>query len=407
MLLIANSVFVIVTSYWFLLKKLRLDVANMELNLYLQMIRRGWWLIALTALIALTTSLGITFLQTPQYEVVARFIITPGALGDSSPSTVLSGLNTINNTSVMTTYAEVMTSNRIYTDTLAFLQLQPSALEKYTYDSVVLPNSSILELTVKGPNPQVAADIANAIGHQTINFTRRLNQVINLDFLDLAEPSVIPYSPKPLQNAGLAIILGLMGGAALVIVRDQLRVSLETFRQRINLDNETGVYTKKYFSRLVEDELAQHPEDVLSIGIVELNGLRDITDTFPLAALQRILQRVTESLRKELRGNDIIGRWNEISFIVMLPNTPGMAANRIFERIFQALSEAVNLDQFNMVVKLDAHIGGAEYGNHITANELFEKTNSALEQARRDKEVPVYVWEMKSPFWGQKKPDSM
>jgi len=280
-------------------------------------------------------------------------------------------------------------------------------LDKYTYESVVLPGSSVLELTVKGPDPQMAADIANAIGNQTINFTRHLNQVINLDFLDQAEPSAIPYSPKPLQNAGLAIALGLVGGIGLVVVSDQLRVSLETFRQRVNFDNETGVYTKKYFSRLVEDELAQRPEDVLSIGIVELNGLRDIADTFPLAALQRILQRVTESLRKELRGNDIIGRWNEISFIVMLPNTPGMAANRIFERIFQSLSEAINLDQFNMVVKLDAHIGGAEYGNHITVQELFEKTNSALEQARRDKEVPVYVWEMKSPFWGQKKPDSM
>jgi diguanylate cyclase (GGDEF)-like protein len=379
----------------------------MELNLYLQMLRRGWWLVALTTLIALTTTLGISFLVTPQYEVVARFIITPNALGESNPDAVLSGLNTINNSSVMTTYAEIMNSNRIYSDTLAFLQLQSSALEKYTYESVVLPDSSVLELTVKGPDPQLAADIANAIGQQTINFTRHLNQVINLDFLDLAEPSSIPYSPNPLQNAGLAIVLGLAGGVVLVIVRDQLRASLETFRQRINLDNETGVYTKKYFSRLVEDELAQHPNDLLSIGIVELNGLRDITDTFPIAALQRILQRVTGSLRKELRGNDIIGRWNEISFIVMLPNTPGVAANRIFERIFQALSEAVNLDQFNMVVKLDAHIGGAEYGNHITANELFEKSNSALDQARRDNEVPVYVWEMKSPFWGQKKPDSM
>ena len=95
MLLIANSVFVIVTSYWFLLKKLRLDVANMELNLYLQMIRRGWWLVVLTALIALTVSLGASFLMTPQYEVVARFIITPGAVGDSSPQTILNGLNTI------------------------------------------------------------------------------------------------------------------------------------------------------------------------------------------------------------------------------------------------------------------------------------------------------------------------
>ena len=311
----------------------------MELNLYLQMIRRGWWLVALTALIALTTSLGASFLVTPQYEVVARFIITPGAIGESSPQTILNGLNTINNQSVMETYAEVMNSDRIYNDSLAFLQLQPEDLKDYSYESAVLPSSSILELSVKGPDPQLAADIANAVGYQTINFTRRLNQVINLDFLDLATPSTVPYSPQPLRNAALATVLGLIGGLVLVIVREQLRASLETFRQRVHLDNETGVYTKKYFSRLVEDELARHPDDVLSIGIVELGGLRDIFDTFPLAALQRILQRVTESLRKELRGNDIIGRWNEISFIVMLPNTPGMAANRIFERIYQVLSD--------------------------------------------------------------------
>ena len=89
----------------------------------------------------------------------------------------------------------------------------------------------------------------------------------------------------------------------------------------------------------------------------------------------------------------------------MLPNTPGIAANRIFERIYQALSEAVKLDQFNMVVNLDSHIGGAEYGNQITAQELFEKSNNALEQARRDNEIPIYVWEMKSPFWAQKRLD--
>ncbi len=377
----------------------------MELNLYLQMIRRGWWLVALTILIALTTALGISFLVTPQYEVVARFIITPGAIGEATPQTSLNALNTINNQSVMETYAEVMNSDRIYNDALAFLQVEYSDIKDYTYESVVLPSSSILELTVKGPDPNIAADIANAVGHQTISFTRRLNQVINLDFLDEATPSTIPYSPQPLRNAALAIFLGLFGGLGLVIVREQLRSSLETFRQRLHLDNETGVYTKKHFISLVDDELAIHPDDVLSIGIVELGGLRDLVDTFPIAALQRILQRVTEALRRELRGNDIIGRWSGVSFIIMLPNTPGMAANRIFERIYQVLSEPVKIEQFNMVINLDAHIGGAEYGNQITAEELFEKTNSALEQARRDSEMPIYVWEMKSPFWAQKRLD--
>lgn len=378
----------------------------MELNLYLQMLRRGWWLVVLTTLVALTTSLGISALLTPQYEVVARFIISPGAIEADNPGTVLQGLNTLTNQTIMVTYAEVMNSSRIYNDALVFLQLQPEDFEEYSYESTVFPSSSVLELTVTGPDPQLAANLANAIGYQAIDFTRRLNQVIKLDFLDLAVPSAVPSSPQPLLNAALATILGLSGGLVLVFVRDQLRASIETYRQRIHLDNETGVFTKKYFSRLLEDELAQHPEELLSIGIVELSGLRDIVDTFPIAALQKILQRVTELLRRELRGNDVIGRWNEMSFIIMLPSTPGAASNRIFERIYQVLSEPVNLAQFNMVINLDAHIGGAEYGSYITAQELVEKTTSALDQARRDNDVPVYVWEMKSPFWSQKNLDN-
>ena len=58
-----------------------------------------------------------------------------------------------------------------------------------------------------------------------------------------------------------------------------------------------------------------------------------------------------------------------------------------------------------IVINLDSHIGGAEYGNQITAQELLEKSTSALEQARRDNEIPIYVWEMKSPFWAQKRTD--
>ncbi|MFS8119753.1 MAG: hypothetical protein ACMG55_14880 [Microcoleus sp.] len=60
-------------------------------------------------------------------------------------------MNTINNQSVMETYAEVMNSDRIYNDSLAFLQLQPVDIKDYTYESTALPSSSILELSVKGP----------------------------------------------------------------------------------------------------------------------------------------------------------------------------------------------------------------------------------------------------------------
>ncbi|MBK9209556.1 MAG: hypothetical protein IPL71_15125 [Anaerolineales bacterium] len=41
----------------------------------------------------------------------------------------------------------------------------------YTIDAVVLPESSVLELNVSGTDPQLVADLANAIGYQTILFT--------------------------------------------------------------------------------------------------------------------------------------------------------------------------------------------------------------------------------------------
>ena len=62
-----------------------------------------------------------------------------------------------------------------------------------------------------------------------------------------------------------------------------------------------------------------------------------------LPACSRIVKRVTNLLRKELRGNDIIGRWNEFGFQVMLPNTSALAATRIFERIHQSLSEPLDV----------------------------------------------------------------
>jgi diguanylate cyclase (GGDEF)-like protein len=370
----------------------------MEIRLYLQILRRGWWIIALTTLTALTTALAITYFITPQYETVARFIVMPST-ALASLNDALYGLNTLGSQSVTTTYAEIMNSERIYNDSLSFLGVEPSAVSAYSYETSVVANTSILELKVTGPNPQMAAKYANAIGYQTINFTRQLNQVFNVDFLDMAVASNTPVSPKPLMNAGLALVLGLIVGAGMVILTEQLKLPLEAIRQRFHYDEITGVYKNKYFLQLLDEELAQHPETVLSVGVIELNGIKDLVETIPIVSRQRILHKTANVLQKELRGNDVIGHWNDSSFIVMLPNTAGMAAKSIFDRIFQALSQRVEMEELNMVIKLDPHIGGAEYSSGISTQELFEKVDTALEQARRAHTDPVYVWELKNPFW--------
>ena len=300
---------------------------------------------------------------------------------------------------MITTYMEVMRSNRVYRDALAELDRTPEEMEDYVYEIQVLPNSSVIELSVTGPSPELAAAFANSIGNQAIRFTSLLSEYYRVDFLDEALPPVVPESPQPVRDSILAFGIGLLLGGVLAIVRDQLMTSLDAYRLRFQLDNITGVYNRRTIRKFLEDELTQNPDGVLSAGIIELVGLADIEDTLPTSGYQNVLRQVTATLQKELRGHDIIGRWTDNSFLVILPKTPGPAAKGIFSRISTMLSLPVALQHLDLSIELTPYIGAAEYSLNISIEELLEKASEALENARKNKANPVYVWEMKNPFW--------
>jgi diguanylate cyclase (GGDEF)-like protein len=217
--------------------------------------------------------------------------------------------------------------------------------------------------------------------------------------LDEALPPVVPESPQPIRDSILAFGIGLLLGGVLAIVRDQLMTSLDSYRLRFQLDQITGVYNHRTIRKFLESQLTQSPDDVLSAGIIELGGLIELEDTLPMAGYQNVLRQVTATLQRELRGHDIIGRWDNNSFLVILPKTPGPAAKGIFHRISTVLSSPVILQHLDLHIDLMPFIGGAEYSSNITLEELLEKVDESLENARKNKSNPVYIWEMKNPFW--------
>jgi diguanylate cyclase (GGDEF)-like protein len=372
----------------------------MEIRLYFQMLKRGWWIILLTALTAMVGTLVASYFIPPRYKAEARFIINPINIAPASPDIGLWGLDILGNQTVITTYMEVMKSNRVYEGSLAALGLLPENMEDYSYEVQVLPNSTVIELIVTGPNADIAAGMANSIGNQTIIFTARLNEYYRVDFLDESAPPLIPESPKPSRDSILAFSIGLVVGAVLAIVRDQLLTSLDTYRLSFLTDKVTGVFNRRHITKVLEEELIKNPEGVLSVGFIELEGLVDLEDPLPIAEYQNILKQVTAILQKELRGNDAIGRWEKHSFLVVYPNTSGSSANQIFKRIFNSLSIPINLKHLDLSIDLNPFLGGAEYSINITPEELLEKAEEALDKARKSKSNPIYIWEIKNPFWG-------
>jgi diguanylate cyclase (GGDEF)-like protein len=354
----------------------------MEIRLYFQMLKRGWWLILLVALVAMAISLGISYMSVPQYEAVARFLINPNA-SLTVGRDVVNSLDTLDRRSIVSTYAEVMNSNRIYADTLASLRLQALDLKDYTYEAVVLPDSNVLQLTVMGPNPQVAAALANAIGYQAISFTSRLNQVYDVAFLDQAVPPEEPYSPQPLRDASLAFVLGAVLGGVLAILREQIGTPIEALRRRNIFDSTSSAFTRRYFQRSLEEAQARSITGNVALGLIQLDGLSGLIETLPPVLSQQVLVEVTHKLRNELRGNDIVGRWGETEFAVMLPSTPVTAAERTMDRVRQALSEPIYIGQSNDSVCLEPYVAMAVSQSQESVSSLISRAEDALAQSRR------------------------
>ena len=174
----------------------------MEIKFYLRIIQRSWWMILISALLAVNLSLVYSYyFVTPMYESVARFIVSPN-LKNIDSRDLVNSLQALDKRSIISTYAEVLNSSQVINGTMELLFAKPGQFIEYTTAVTVLPDANIIRLSVKGPDPQVAAMLANSIGQYAINYIKNLYLIYNIDFLDKASAVVEPISLNPFKMRG-------------------------------------------------------------------------------------------------------------------------------------------------------------------------------------------------------------
>jgi diguanylate cyclase (GGDEF)-like protein len=353
----------------------------MELKLYMRMIKQGWWIILLTILIAVNTALISAYLTQPIYQANASFSVSPSATLIGSDQEVLNSLEALDKRSIIQTYAEFLNSQSIYEETVQNMGLALTELTDYTRSTVVLPDANILDLTFEGPDPQLVATLANNTGQTAINHIKDLYKVYDINPLDPAVIPTIPIKPQPLRDAGVAAVLGLVLGVALAIVNEQIRIPLESYRLKASLDPVSNVFNHRYVQHLLDDWHSHGSHEKYSLGLIRLNGLRGMVDTLPSTVVQQLLRQVTAIFKKELRGNDVIGRWDETTFVIILPKTSEEAATRTMERIRTTLQLPIELANFGETIQLEPTISVSSYHDGESAGYIIEQAEFAIEHS--------------------------
>lgn len=355
----------------------------MEFNIYLKTLQRGWWIIVLVMLTAMNASLLVSYLTPPVYATSSRFVVSPNASVYANSWDIVSSLDTLDRRSIVNTYKEIIASPAVYGSNPKIQNIPPDILEeKYNVSVVVIPETNILELTVEGPDPDTIILVSKAIGDQALDYINRLYPVYNFTIIEEPQLPTKPVRPEPVRNAGLALLVGAVLGVGLAFSREQLQYSFERLRERTILDPVSSAFTRTHFEKRLREDVTKNPDANVSLGLIFFRGLEESEGVLPQALIDRAIYKLTQKLKSEIRGRDIVGRWDRSQLSVLLASAPSSAIESTFKRILKYLEEPIQLSETGeIVIHPDPCIGVVSRNQFESGDAIIERAKTAMGQA--------------------------
>jgi diguanylate cyclase (GGDEF)-like protein len=146
----------------------------------------------------------------------------------------------------------------------------------------------------------------------------------------------------------------------------------------------TGLYNKAFFSELVEMELtvASRYSFPSSLFLVDLDHFHEVNDKYGFKVGDHVLQVVATSIRDNLRGSDLVGRFDGEKIMAYLPHTTCEQAMIAAERIRKLVPDIANrLEQEELVLTASIGVCATEFG-FDTIDQLIKGANVAVHNAK-------------------------
>jgi diguanylate cyclase (GGDEF)-like protein len=169
-----------------------------------------------------------------------------------------------------------------------------------------------------------------------------------------------------------------------------LAVAVNTIRlfdnsERLTItDDLTKLYNYRYLRQYLEAEVKRclRYKKKVSILFIDVDGFKQVNDTFGHLVGSLALAEMGQVLRKILRETDVVGRYGGDEFVVVLPETPLNGALVIAERIRKKVEDYEFVAQ-NLRIRLTVSLGIANCPKHtLTAEGLIKKADAAMYRAK-------------------------
>jgi capsular polysaccharide biosynthesis protein len=214
----------------------------MQTSMALRSMAKGWYFVVLGLLAAVGAAVYLEATAVPVYDSSATYIISPKL--DDPAISVEESVKTLDDArsrAIVSTYAEILSSESVHREASAGLGLDVTALADYDFNAAVLPEANVVELMVRGPDPQTTTRLSAAVGDLASERFTDLYLIYDVGLLDPAVAPTSPSNPTLVQTIAMACGLGLLAGAAVALLFGAPRVRREDrMRRRLTAYADSG-----------------------------------------------------------------------------------------------------------------------------------------------------------------------
>jgi diguanylate cyclase (GGDEF)-like protein len=172
----------------------------------------------------------------------------------------------------------------------------------------------------------------------------------------------------------------------LLVLRADLVRQAEELQRLATTDDLTGLYNRRHFLTLAEDERRRHDSmgQPLALLILDIDLFKSINDRFGHTVGDAVICRVADICREEISAHDILARIGGEEFVLLLPNTTGQQAFALAERVRLRLATApLVVDGADTWVTVSIGISEAGVRSECVG-ELMKRADQALYRAKHE-----------------------
>lgn len=186
---------------------------------------RNWWVVVLAALVTTGSTYLIGMQQDPIYQASSTVELKPSpALADSQ---MISIMNVISSRrTALNTYARKATSGTVKERVAEQLGVRLAVVRSANISASVLPETTLIEIRARANDPQLAADISNAVAQELLRSVP--DKVMIFELVDYAAPPGSPVEPQPTRLLTTGVITGVVLGLLCALGLMLLQRFLET-----------------------------------------------------------------------------------------------------------------------------------------------------------------------------------